>query len=437
MWACSLATAVLLLAEGADPALTDLDRRVLPALKAVHEAGPVVVHYDPASVPAIEAEAEGARARAALEAIQARLHERLDGPAHLFLYRDAGEFRERTGAPPSWEAFAAGARSLHVPTGAPLRHEITHLLGHRITGSVERDPGGLLREGLATAMEGADQGVPVSSWAAIYMRLGLLPSVKEMRERWPEGRREAHPYHAAGSFVEWLLATEGLVRVKAVYADPSKAGETFGRGWEDLEGDWRKWLAGRVVPSADEDVVRRGMLLPTRRAPPPLAQAPGESLFDGRSLEGWSAPRAGSWSVADGVLRGEGKDGWSMLGTAKRWKGEYSLRATVRVPEGCGVLLRLNHTEESSDEVLMTPQGCSVTLRGGAEGAVRSPVRLEAGRWTDVLVTQEDGTARLYLDGRLLIEASGAFGRPGGAAGLGVTGGVAEVRAVSVVPAAE
>ncbi len=429
-----LAAAAVAALAATDPALTDLDRSVLEALSATVDGGPVIVHYDPASLLPADASAEVDRARAAMALLEKRLEARLDGPAHLFLYRDAEEFRARTGAPPAWGAFAAGPRSLHVPRGAPLRHELTHLLAHRFPGAEGRDPGGLLREGLAAAMEGADHGVPVSSWAAAYARFGLLPTLASLRDRWPEGPpRETHPYNAAGSFVEWLLGAEGLPKVKALYADPGKEREILGRGWEDLEAAWRAWLDAREVPDAEEDEIHRGMLLPVGRLPAALAGNAGVPLFDGKTLAGWTAPRPGAWTVAEGALRGTGGEGWVLLETEREWRGGFALRVVARVGPGGGLLLRVNRAEGRSDEALLTAEGCGVTLGGGAGGLARAPVRLVPGRWTEVVLAQEARTARLYLDGRLVVEAVGAFGPGGGSAGLGATGGVVEVRAAAVL----
>lgn len=426
---------VVVLCDPTDPALTDLDRSVLAALSATRDIGTVIVHYDPASVPAADANAEADRARDALALLEKRLEVRLDGPAHLFLYRDGAEFHARTGAPPAWGAFAAGSRSLHVPRGAPLRHELTHLLAHRFPGVGERDPGGLLREGLAVAMEGEDHGVPVSSWAAVYARLGLLPSLASLRDRWPDGPpREMHPYNAAGSFVEWLLATEGVAKVKALYADPGREGEILPCGWDELEAAWRASLDARRVPDAEEEEIHRGMLLPVGRLPAALAKEPGVALFDGKTLAGWTASRAGAWAAAEGVLHGRGDGaGWATLGTDREWKGAFALRVVARVGEGCGLLLRVNHSEGRSDEALLTPEGCGVTLGGGDRGLARAPVRLVPGRWTEVVLAQGGGTARLYLDGRLVVEAAGAFGPGGGSAGIGATGGAVEVRSAAVL----
>ncbi len=179
------AAAALLFA--AFPAETDLDRLARQALPATVVAEGVILHYDPGAIAEGVASAEARRASAALRALEARLETRLEGAAEIFLYRDAAEFAARTGAPAHWECLASGPRSIHLPRGAAIRHEIAHLLAQRFPGAAGRDPGGLLREGLAVWVEGDDRGIPVAVWAAVCGRVGLLPPLADLRDLWPEG----------------------------------------------------------------------------------------------------------------------------------------------------------------------------------------------------------------------------------------------------------
>jgi hypothetical protein len=428
------AATALVLALGADAALTDLDRRALETLTAERSEGGVAVHYDPATVTAAEAGEEAARAAAALASLEAILDVRLDGPAHVFLYRDDAAFAAATGAPAHFGAFASGPRSVHLPRGAPVRHELTHLLARRFPGCADRDPGGWLREGLAVAMEREDRGVPVEAWAAVAARLGLLPGMADLRARWPEGPpRGVHPYHAAGSFAAWLLATAGLPKVKALYARPEGAAEVLGRDLDALEADWRAWLEARPVEAAHEVAVRRWLGLPGTRLPEPPRGAVAENLFDGRSLAGWAPRVPGAWAAAEGLLRGKGEAAWSVLDTSLEWPAGTALRVSLRAGPGAAVMLRLNRGPEASDEALLTAEGCLATIHGGLEGFARTPARLVPGRWTEAVLAQEGRTARLYLDGWLVLEAAGAFTGAGGRAGLGARGGVVEVRDASAL----
>jgi hypothetical protein len=413
-----------------DPALTERDRRALAVLTAAVEGAGIHLHYDPATVPRATADAEAARAREALAALERLLEVRLDGPAHLFLYADAADFRARTGAPAAWGAFAEGPRSLHLPPGAPLRHELAHLLARRIPGAAERDPGGLWREGFAVALEGSEHGVPLAAWAATYRRVGLLPALGPLRERWPTGAPDGpNPALAAGAYVGWRIATEGLAAVKAVYGGRSPEG--------DREAAWHAALDGTEVGDAAADAVHRSLGLPEGRAPAALLDpARGEVLAAAPDLAGWRPGSRKAWAAAEGTIRGSAGEEWEFCAADREVRGPFALRAEVRVSAGASVALRCNRTAGGSDEAILAPDGIRVTVRGSADG-LRSPARLVPGRWTSVLVTQEGGRARVHLDGRVVLDAPGAFGPGGGGAGLGVRGGTAEFRGLAILPPPE
>jgi hypothetical protein len=424
--------ALLLAAPGGepDPALTERDRRALAVLTAAVEGEGIRLHFDPATVPRATAEAEARRAREALAALERLLDLHLDGPAHLFLYADAADFRARTGAPAAWGAFAEGPRSLHLPPGAPLRHELAHLLARRIPGAAERDPGGLWREGFAVALEGSEHGVPVAAWAATYRRLGLLPALGPLRERWPTGAPDGpNPALAAGAYVGWRIAEEGLPAVMAIYGGRAPEG--------DREAAWHAALDGTAVEDAAADAVHRSLGLPLGRAAAAyLDPARGEPLPVPADLAGWRPGNRKAWTAAEGSIRGSAGEAWEFCAAEREFRGTAALRAEVRAAAGATVVLRLNRTAEGSDDAILAPDGVGVTVRDRAVG-VRSPARLVPGRWTSVLVTQEGGRARVFLDGRAVLDAPGAFGAGGGGVGLGVRGGAAEVRGIAILPPPE
>ena len=431
------AALLLVLTVAGDPGLTDLDRRVEASLSAIHEEGPVVVHYDPAALSEGWAAKEGRRALDALRLLEARLDVPWEGRAHVFLHRDEESFRAATGAPAAWGAFASGPRSLHLPRGAPVVHEMTHLVAHRIPGCEGRDPGGFLREGLAAAMEGEDRSIPVASWAAVYARLGILPAPGELRARWPEGEpRGPHPYHVAGAYVAWLLETRGAAKVKELYAAPDRVEEILGSPWAALDGEFALRLLLLSVPDAEEDAVRRGLGLPAARLPDALAKGRAEDLLAGAPDRGWTALRPEAWTPGErGGLRGASSEGWAILETKRRLPPGTALRLRVRAGAGASPLLRQHRTEEGSAEALLTPGGGLLTVGGGAEGFAGTEVRLVPDRATEVILHAEGTTARLYLDGRLVREVEEAFRPAEGALGIGVSGGEVEVEeAAAVLP---
>ncbi|MCK6481249.1 MAG: hypothetical protein L6R43_14255 [Planctomycetes bacterium] len=436
------ALAALLLAcqaSGAGPpdaGLTDLDRRVAAALSATLDRAPILVHYDPAALSEGWAAREGDRALGALRLLEARLDLRWEGTAHLFLHRDEESFRAATGAPGEWAAFATGTASIHLPRGAPVVHEMTHLLAHRIPGAAGRDPGGLLREGLAAAMEGEDHGVEVLSWAAVYARLGLLPRLADLRDRWPSAPPASgpHAYHVAGAFVAWLLEVQGPAKVKEVYAAPDRAEEILGSRWEGLEEAFAARLLERPVGEGDEARVRRGLGLPADPVPEALARGRALDLLAGAPSGGWIARRPAAWSPREGGgLRGESAQDWAILETDRRFPPGTALRLRARAGPGASLLLRMHRTGEGSDEALLTPGGGLLAFRGGDGGFAATEVRLVPGRWTEILLHSVGGAARLYVDGRLVREAEGAFREAEGALGVGVRGGALEIAEAAAV----
>jgi hypothetical protein len=283
-------------------------------------------------------------------------------------------------------------------------------------------------------MEGADRGASVASSAAVYERLGVLPSMGGLRKDWREEPVDGvHPYTAAGAFVGWLLETLGAAKVKAVYAAPDRAEEILGSGWDALEAAWRATLEARVIPQGEEDLIRRHMGLPTDLLPASLAQADRAIHFQGTGLAGWVPRRSGVWVLRDGLLRGAAGEGWEYLDSDPTWERPACVRATVRLGEGGGLMLRVNRREGASDEALLTGEGCLLTVKGGQEGFARAAVRLVPGRWTEVLLAQDRGTARLYLDRRLVLEAKDAFGAGRGGVALGYQGADVEIRDAAVL----
>jgi hypothetical protein len=428
------AVAILLLSADAAPA--DPDRAAEATHRAEAAAPGVVVRFDPARVGPEAAVREAGRASRALRDLEVALEQRLDAPARLYLYRDPAELAARTGAPSAWGAFAWGERSIHAPLGAPLRHELTHLLARRFPGAA-KDPGGLLREGLAAAMEETDRGIAVEDWAAVERRLGVLPSLGALRDSWPDGAPpEAHPYHAAGAFVRWLLATRGLAAVKDAYADPRGAASLLDDGQEPVEADWHASLDGRAVDPWHEAAVRRWFGLPGERLPDSLAAAAVEDLLEGeRLLERFRLRRPGTWTADGDGLRGAGPaDDFASLDSWGAFPAGAALRCAFTTGPDASLFLRVHRTAEGSDEAVFRPDGSFLTLATGHDALVRVPrVRVVPGRRTVAVLETRGRDARLYLDGWLVLEARGAFRGGGGTVGLGVRGGPVAISALEVL----
>jgi hypothetical protein len=402
-------------------------------------AGNVVVRWVPGSMTTRRAREEGERAEEALRAVEAALDQALDRTPTLYLYPDAEDLAARTGMPSCWGAFARGDRIVHASLGAPLRHEWTHLVARRVPGAAA-DPGEVLREGLAAAVEGTDRGVSVEDWAAVERRLGLLASLEALRLRWPSGPpEEAHPDHAAGAFVRFLLDTRGLARVKALLARPGDPAGTLGATWADLDAEWLLRLDARAVPAEKESEVRKWFGLSVeRRAPADRART--EDLLRGeRPLDRFAERRAGAWRSDGRALVGTGPEDWF---AALDWHGSFpagtALRAVLVPGPGATTYLRVGRRDDRSDEAILGPGGVFLTLGGGDRGLARAPrVRIAPGRRVEAVLEVSGTRARLWLDGWLVHDAEDAVQGGEGGVGIGVRGGDVRVEALEALLPAE
>ena len=428
--------ALLVLAAGDGP--VDPNLRAAATHTDERRTEHVVVRWVPGSIPDDRALAEAARAESALCEVEAALEQTLDLTPTLFLYSDAADLAARTGVPETWAAFVRGDRVVHATVGAPFRHEWTHLVARRIPGAA-LDPGAVIREGLAAAIEGSDRGVAVEDWASVERRLGLLASLEALRLGGPPGPTDqAHPDHATGAFVRFLIETRGLQKVKALLVKPDDPKGILGAPWADLDAEYHRWLDGRAVPEPSEVEVRRWFGLPVERR----AAAPGArtaNLLEGaQPLDLFAERRPGTWRVDGGALVGAApEDLFSALDSHSKYPAETGLRAVLVPGRGATVYLRVGRRDGRSDESLLGPGGAFVTLGGGDRGLARVPrIRLVPGRRVEAELEIRGTRARLWLDGWLVHEVSDAVtaGVPAdGGLGIGVRGGEVRVEALEAL----
>ncbi|MEZ5988382.1 MAG: hypothetical protein R3F30_04535 [Planctomycetota bacterium] len=212
-----LSAVLVLLAAGGvrgqgDDELTDVDRKVMKELTGRKETDAVVFHYRPDDFD----EATLGRTTARNAENFARCGKLLDmafeGRAHVFLYRDLEDLRSMTGS--GAVAFSTGTRSVHQARDFDSVHEFVHIYAMQFPRDQDATTDGFVTEGLATALAEVDQGVPIHSWAAVDERYGRVPGLVGFRRTWPEAPAGVHPYHVAGSFVGWLVETQGITKVK-------------------------------------------------------------------------------------------------------------------------------------------------------------------------------------------------------------------------------
>jgi hypothetical protein len=423
-----LGAAVLGARAGAiqDAELTDLDRDVLRELSATREAKAALFHYRPGSIDEKALEADVAANTAAFAQLEKTLQMTYRGRVHVFLYADGDDMKARTHAEGGVAAFSTGTGSVHQPHEFRGVHEFVHVWALQFPrGADAAGPDLFATEGLATILAESDQEVPIQSWAAAYAKAGALPaSLADLRKTFPQGcRAGVHPYHVAGSFVGFLIERFGMAKVKRWYVDSSEAFEYFGSGFARLEREWREWLVGQPLERKHEEKVLRGLGAWFEPMPEAWRSATGTPLFDGRSLAGLQPEDAARWSVKEGLLVGANDAPWTHLASAASFGPRVGVRAKLRLRSGNAIKLRV----DGSREAIFATWSSFASAGEGFTG--NDGVKIAPGAWVEVVVVNEDGRVRVYLDGRGVFDRPGLWsGTAAGSVALGVERGVLEVK---------
>jgi len=150
-------------------------------------------------------------------------------------------------------------------------------------------------------------------------------------------------------------------------------------------------------------------------AMPVRAESEWRSLFDGRSLDGWTATQFGGGAepaVVDGAIRIE--PGADLNGVT--WQGEfprigYELSLEARRVEGsdffCGLTFPVG---ESCCSLILGGWGGSITGlscidgRDAGDNETTDAMTFERGRWYDVLVRVTPGRIECLVDGEVIVD---------------------------------
>ncbi|NOT32412.1 MAG: hypothetical protein HOP15_18355, partial [Planctomycetes bacterium] len=383
-----------------DAALTDLDRRVMVELTGTRESSHAVFHFRPDGIDSKALDEDVAANVAYLAELEHTLRMGYHGHVHIFLYQD-GEEMERLTEVDGAVAFATGTVSVHQPHDFRGVHELVHIFAVQF----ERDPDTagadlFVTEGLATYLAKSDENVAIHAWAAAYAKLGVLPaSLGDLRRTFPDGAdKGVHAYHVAGSFVGFLVERYGIEKVKQWYVDSSEAHQYFGQGFARLEREWREFLQEfELTVGAEEHVLRKLGFL-REPLPKEWANAKGTALFDGRTLAGLAPQDASKWSVKDGLLVGTNDGPWTRLATAKSFGPKIGVRAKLRLASGDALKLLVNGEREA----IFARWSSYATAGEGFRSNDR--VKIAPGEWVELVVVNDDGRARVYMDGLSLFD---------------------------------
>jgi hypothetical protein len=413
--------------------LTDLDREVLKTLKETRAAGSLVLHYSADQVTKEQVDAAAKTNAASFAKLQDLLKMQYKGSIHLFLYPGADELKQATRqeAP----AFSNGTRSIHQPHDFSNVHEMCHIFALQFPrGPASTEPETFFVEGLATILDRTDAGADIDSWVFVYDQLGQIQDLVSYRRTWPKGTfPSVHPYYIPASFTGFLIDRFGIEKVKAFYVDCLEAHKAFGRPFGELAQECAR--RDRKAEVHDERRARRPAALglpPTRPLPKAMAEGKGRRLFDGKSMQGWKAADAAKWTVSSSLLVGTHDGPWTYLDSPKVEKGPVAVRARLRLVKGDALQIRLNRNENGSNEAVLTIQRTFLTQKGGAQVLAWSPLKLEPGRWMDLVFESRAGRGRLYLNGRLELETD-KFSEDDGGIGIGVERGTIEIESTETV----
>lgn len=261
----------------------------------------------------------------------------LDRPprARVFVYRDPAEKRRLTGAGRTnfTKPWLSEIHLNDAPAPHPvLRHELVHALAAPLAPGPLHVPArarvlvaaGLV-EGLAEAVDVPRGPYTLHEWTRAMRDQGVMPPPAALVGATGFfGAAPARAYTAAGSFLRWLLDTEGAARVRALYrgGDFERA---FGRPLPALAAGWERFLDGVSVPpdlrAAAALRFRRGSLFARTcaREVAGLEARAGELSAERRPEE--AAPlwrRAAALSGGDPVYLRAGAEAFAAAGDDRR-----------------------------------------------------------------------------------------------------------------------
>src|SRR6185295_6964975 len=135
------------------------------------------------------------------------------------------------------------------------------------------------------------------------------------------------------------------------------------------------------------------------------------------------AQDASKWSAKDGLLIGSNDGWWTQVATTKSFGRKICVRAKLRLRSGNTVKLTVN----GNLEAIFATWSSYATVGDGFSGNDR--VKIAVGTWVDVVVVNDGGRARVFLNGTPVFDLPGAWSSASeGTLGLSVERGVVDVK---------
>lgn len=173
-------------------------------------------------------------------------------------------------------------------------------------------------------------------------------------------------------------------------------------------------------------------------ASPGRAAASFRPLFDGRSLQGWSAIGDANWAVKDGLIQAD-KGTLGLLVSQERFR-DFELRAEFWVSEeaNSGIFLRCANRAEvtpaNSYEVNIFDRRPDPSYGTGAivDVAKASSAPKTGGRWSTMLIRAEGDRLDVTLNGVKTVEGARNTAHAEGPVALQYGAGLVKFRTVEI-----
>lgn len=225
-------------------------QKIEQTLTASEHTAHLDVFYRPDSVAAMHGKRIAVAAEGELARICAQLEVANDVRYTLFLFDDGKDLAEKTGVSDTG-GFSTYRTSCLIYGDGPARiHEMVHLVAAaKIPGKARNM---FPVEGLANALLDAVPNWDVHAIAKHYRATGRLPRLTEMTEAtdfyaWLGKQGNLNVYDIAGSWMRFLLDTQGVAKTKRFYGGET-AEKAFDASLEILEKSWHAALEAYEPP---------------------------------------------------------------------------------------------------------------------------------------------------------------------------------------------